>query len=113
MKSSEGNTYTGYKTIEELKSVTTLVDCADWDNFFSSDNKGQYSIYGFHQFLCERPEIFLLAKGLGDYKTAIQEILEEIGINEKDVNGPGANHIKLIIVDDSGFIVYETQIMNF
>lgn len=113
MKPSGNETYTSYETIEDLKSVTTLVDCDEWKNFFSSDNKGQYSIYGFHQFLCERPEIFLLAKGIGDYQTAIQEILEEIGINEKDVNGPGANHIKLIVVDDNGFIVHETEIMNF
>lgn len=113
MKLSEDNTYTGYETLEELKSVTTLVNCTEWDNFFSSDNKGRYSIYGFHQFLCERPEIFLLSNGIGDYQKAIQETLVEIGINEKDVNGLGANHIKLIIVDDSGFIVYETQTMNF
>ena len=105
--------HTGYKTIEELKTVTMQVDCDGWKDFFSHDKKGQYSLYGLHQFLCEKTELYLLVNNIGNYQTAIKEILDDIGIDENDVNGPGGNHIKLIAVDNNGFIVYETKIMNF
>lgn len=103
----------GHDTIEELKTVTTQVDCDEWKEFFPSDNKGQYSLYRLHQFKCEKPELYLLVQNIGNYQTAIKEILDDIGIDEKDANGPGGNHIKLIAVDNNGFIVYETKIMNF
>ena len=100
-------------TIEELKSVTTQVGGDEWKDFFSLIKKGSYSLYGFHQFLDERPDLCLLIQGIGDYQTAIKETLEEIGLNDGDINGPGGNHLKLIVVDQIGFIVYETKVMNF
>nr|DAU48887.1 MAG TPA: hypothetical protein [Caudoviricetes sp.] len=100
-------------TIEELKSVTTQVSGDEWKDFFSLIKKGSYSLYGFHQFLDERPDLCLLIQGIGDYQTAIKETLEEIGLNDGDINGPGGNHLKLIVVDQIGFIVYETKVMNF
>ena len=100
-------------TIEELKSVTTQVSGDEWKDFFSLTKKGSYSLYGFHQFLDERPGLCLLIQGIGDYKTAIKETLEEIGLNDGDINVPGINHLKLIVVDQIGFIVYETKVMNF
>lgn len=103
----------GHDTIEELKTVTKQVDCDEWKEFFPSDNKGQYSLYGLHQFQCEKPELYLLVQNIGNYQIAIKEILDDIGLDEKDANGPGGNHIKLIAVDLNGFIVYETKIMNF
>ena len=95
-------------TIEELKSVTTQVGGDEWKDFFSLIKKGSYS-----QFLDERPDLCLLIQGIGDYQTAIKETLEEIGLNDGDINGPGGNHLKLIVVDQIGFIVYETKVMNF
>ena len=100
-------------TIEELKSVTTQISGDEWKDFFSLIKKGSYSLYGFHQFLDERPDLCLLIQGIGDYQTAIKETLEEIGLNDGDINGPGGNHLKLIVVDQIGFIVYETKVMNF
>ena len=100
-------------TIEELKSVTTQVSGDEWKDFFSLTKKGSYSLYGFHQFLDERPDLCLLIQGIGDYKTAIKETLEEIGLNDGDINVPGINHLKLIVVDQIGIIVYETKVMNF
>lgn len=55
----------------------------------------------------------LLIQGIGDYQTAIKATLDEIGLNDGDINGPGGNHLKLIVVDQIGFIVYETKVMNF
>ena len=100
-------------TIQELKSVTTQVGGNEWENFFSLIKKGSYSLYGFHQFLNNKPDLCLLGKGIGDYQIAIKETLEEIGLNDGDINGPGGNHLKLIVVDQIGFIVYETEVMNF
>ena len=45
--------------------------------------------------------------------TAIKATLDEIGLNDGDINGPGGNHLKLIVADQIGFIVYETKVMNF
>lgn len=100
-------------TIEELKSVTTQISGDEWKDFFSLIKKGSYSLYGFHQFLNERPDLCLLIQGIGDYQTAIKETLEEIGLDDGDINGPGGNHLKLIVADQIGFIVYETKVMNF
>lgn len=100
-------------TIEELKSVTTQISGDEWKDFFSLIKKGSYSLYGFHQFLDERPDLCLLIQGIGDYQTAIKETLEEIGLNDGNINGPGGNHLKLIVADQIGFIVYETKVMNF
>nr|DAZ01603.1 MAG TPA: hypothetical protein [Caudoviricetes sp.] len=102
-----------YTTIEELKSVTTQISGDEWKDFFSLIKKGSYSLYGFHQFLNERPDLCLLIQGIGDYQTAIKATLDEIGLNDGDINGPGGNHLKLIVVDQIGFIVYETKVMNF
>lgn len=44
---------------------------------------------------------------------SIQEMLEEIGLDKNDVNGPGANHMKLIAANSKGVIVYETEVMNY
>ena len=100
-------------TIQELKSVTKQVGGDEWEDFFSLIKKGSYSLYGFHQFLNDKPDLCLLGKGIEDYQTAIKETLEEIGLNDGDINGPGGNHLKLIVVDQIGFIVYETEVMNF
>lgn len=100
-------------TIQELKSVTKQVGGDEWEDFFSLIKKGSYSLYGFHQFLNDKPDLCLLGKGIGDYQTAIKETLEGIGLNDGDINGPGGNHLKLIVVDQIGFIVYETEVMNF
>ena len=63
--------------------------------------------------LSKKARICLLIQGIGDYQTAIKATLEEIGLNDGDVNGPGGNHLKLVVVDRIGFIVYETKVMNF
>lgn len=113
MKSSEGNTYASYETIEELKSVTEPVEVDEWSSFFSQVKKGEYNLYGFHLFLNEKPELSLIIQDIDDYQTAIQEMLEEIGLDKNDVNGPGANHMKLITSNSKGVIVYETEVMNY
>lgn len=100
-------------TIEELKSVTTQVGGDEWKGFFSFIKKGSYNLYGFHQFLNERPDLCLLCQGIGDYARAIKETLQEIGLNDDNIDGPGGNHLKLIVVDQAGFVVYETEVMNF
>ena len=113
MKSSVSNAYTSYETIEELKLVTTHVEVDEWGSFFSLVKKGIYNLYGFHQFLNEKPELSLIIQDIDDYQPAIQEMLEEIGLNKNDVNGPGANHMKLIAANNKGVIVYETEVMNY
>lgn len=113
MKQSVSNVYTIYETIEELKSVTEPVEVDDWSSFFSQVKKGEYNLYGFHQFLNEKPELSLIIQDIDDYQTAIQEMLEEIGLDKNDVNGPGANHMKLIASNSKGVIVYETEVMNY
>lgn len=100
-------------TIEELKSVTTQVSGDEWKDFFSSIKKGSYSLYGYHQYLDEKAELYILGQGIGDYKTAIEITLYEIGLDDNDINRHGVNHVKLIVADELGFIVHETGIMNF
>lgn len=102
-----------YTTIEELKSVTTQVDGDEWKDFFSSVKKGSYSLYGYHQYLDEKAELYLLTQRIGDYKTAIEITLDEIGLDDSDINRHGPSHVKLIVADEQGFIVHETGIMNF
>ena len=102
-----------YTTIEELKSVTTQVSGDEWKDFFSSIKKGSYSLYGYHQFLDEKAYLCMLTQRIGDYKTAIEITLDEIGLDDNDINGQGGNHVKLIVADELGFIVHETGIMNF
>lgn len=80
---------------------------------FHSSKKVHIAFMVFISFLNEKPDLCLLGKGIGDYQTAIKETLEEIGLNDGDINGPGGNHLKLIVVDQIGFIVYETEVMNF
>ena len=102
-----------YTTIEELKSATTQVSGDEWKDFFSSIKKGSYSLYGYHQFLDEKADLCMLTQRIGDYKTAIEITLDEIGLDDNDINGQGGNHVKLIVADELGFIVHETGIMNF
>ena len=42
----------------------------------------------------------------------ISEELQGI-LNDGDINVPGGNHLKLIVVNQIGIIVYETKVMNF
>lgn len=113
MKQSVSNVYTIYENIEELKSLTEHVEVDEWGSFFSQVKKGEYNLYGFHQFLNEKPELSLIIEDIDDYQTAIQEMLEEIGLDKNDINGPGANHMKLIAANSKGVIVYETEVMNY
>lgn len=45
----------GHDTIEELKTVTTQVDCDEWKEFFPSDNKGNIVFMVYISFNVRSP----------------------------------------------------------
>lgn len=100
-------------TINELKTTCNEVDGSEWEGVFYNVEKGTYRLFGLHQFLNEKPDLCLLAENIGDYQTAIKETFDEIGLDDNDIGGPGGNHLKLIVVDEVGFICYETEYRNF